>query len=70
MVKITCSVLSGVRKDHNDWSPHPEKHALETYYNKNKKDFKENYTFTLQGVNMKVTKISDKSKSEVNFSFS
>jgi hypothetical protein len=69
MVKIICKVLSGYRQMKGDWSPHPDSIALEKYYSANKKNFKVDYTFELQGVNIKVTNISEKSKQEINFSF-
>lgn len=70
MVKIVCTVVSGARMGAFDWSPHPEKTALNKYYEQNKKHFTENYQFTLQNVTMKVMKITDKSKPDINFSFS
>lgn len=70
MVKISYDVLGGVRHDtlYNQWSIRPTKYALETYYEKNKKDFVVGYVFTLQGLTMKVTKIQEKSVQKVHFS--
>lgn len=69
MVKISYTVLSGARHDtlYNHWSLSPTKYALETYYERNKKDFVVGYVFTLQGL-MKVTKIQEKSLLKVYFS--
>jgi hypothetical protein len=70
MVKISFTVVSGVRHDtlYDDWSTRPTDSALENYYIKNKKDFVVGYVFTVQGITMKVTKISEKIMPKVHFS--
>jgi len=70
MVHIYLKHINGFRSiyDGADWSEVPSDKALYDYYEKNKKQFKEGYKFTIEGITLEVRQITEKSKQQIVFS--
>lgn len=70
MVHIYLKYISGYRSilGGDDWSITPSKEALQTFYEKNKAKFKVGYNFIIEGIEVEVNKITEKSKQQIIFS--
>ena len=64
-------VVSGVQIWKDDWSTSPSTYALETYFKSlNKNKIIVGSSHEIGPFNIKITKIEEKSKNELRFSFS
>ena len=71
MVKICLKHISGFIYDklYGEYTSKPPQHILEDYYKNNKDKFTIGYIFSpIKDMQFKVTKISEKSKSNIDFS--
>jgi hypothetical protein len=67
-MKVHYNIQSGVRScPGGDWSHRASPEALDAFYIANKKNFSVGYSFTVQGITMIVTKITEKQKPGVIF---
>ena len=69
-MNISCDYVSGYRTiwDGDDWSTRPSEHALLSYFQVHRKLFVPGYQFTIQGITLKVRKITEKLNSKIVFS--
>ncbi len=71
MVNIYYRYLHGGRHDtiYNSWSLCPSLYGFHTYYDKNNKNFKVGYIFTIEGITMRVIKMNEKKKPQLKFHY-
>jgi len=69
-MKICCDYVSGSRSIWNgdDWSTRASEQAFLSYFQLHRKKFVVGYQFTIEGITLRVRKITEKSDSKIVFS--